>query len=308
MSRFAPTRIGRPGPASAGRFGTAPSAGSRSAVSRVRPAREIRQAGLAPSAVHEVLAGPGQALDPGTRTLVDRRFGHDFSRVRIHADAEAGRSAAAVGAQAYAVGRHVVFRNGFRPERAADHALLAHELAHVVQQGFADVPADPLAIGLEDDPLEHEADRAAAAALSSAARGVHAQARSAGLSLHRSTAPLVQRAKEKPTCDTDQADLPYRFSFESSTGGSWSRKILEPEHDGFSGDIRANRKGEGLGRLYVILKLFTCGGSEEATFEFPGDGEYHYFDFGGLDNDQKYSFLVGKKAGTGTIQGDGYFT
>ncbi len=307
MAWLAATRMGRPGPATGGRFGTAPSAVLRSTTSRVQPAREIRQAGIAPSAVHEVLAGPGQALDAGIRTLVDRRFGHDLSRVRIHADAEAGRSTAAVDAQAYTVGRHVVFRNGFHPERAADRALLAHELAHVVQQGFADVPADPVVIGSENDPLEREADRAAGAALS-AASGVHAQAPSAPSWRQQSTVPVLQRAKEKPTCDTALAGLPYRFTFETTTGGSWSQKILKPQADGVSGDIRANRKGEGLGRLYVTLALYTCEGSEEDTFEFPADGAYHYFDFGGLDNNRKYSFLVAKKAGFGTIQGNGFIT
>ncbi|MEN8175210.1 MAG: DUF4157 domain-containing protein [Pseudomonadota bacterium] len=256
--------------------------------------------------MNEVLTGQGQALDAKNRRTFGRRFGHDFSRVRVHADAEAGRSAAAVDALAYTVGRHVVFRNGFRADRVADRALLAHELAHVVQQGFADVPADTLAIGPEGDALECEADRAAGVDLRSAASGVEAQAWSAPLRLQRAPAPLLQRAKEKPTCDTDQASLPYRFDFESSAGGSWSRKILRPTQNGFGGDIRADRKVEGLGMLDGFLKLFTCGGSEEKLFEFEADGKYHSFDFPGLDNDEKYSFLVGKKTGTGTIKGNGF--
>jgi hypothetical protein len=63
-------------------------------------------------------------------------FGHDFSRVRIHADAEADRAAAAVDAQAYTVGTHIVFAAGrYVPHVAKGHTLLAHELAHTVQQG-----------------------------------------------------------------------------------------------------------------------------------------------------------------------------
>lgn len=58
-----------------------------------------------PPIVHEVLRSPGQPLDPAARTLMEPRFGHDFSRVRVHADAAAHESARAVGALAYTVGK-----------------------------------------------------------------------------------------------------------------------------------------------------------------------------------------------------------
>src|SRR5262245_26575731 len=47
----------------------------------------------APAIVHDVLRSPGQPLDFATRTSFERRFGHDFSKVRIHADSQAARSA-----------------------------------------------------------------------------------------------------------------------------------------------------------------------------------------------------------------------
>jgi hypothetical protein len=88
----------------------------------------------APS-VDRVLAGPGAALEPGLRRDMEKRFGHDFSRVRIHHDAEAGRSARDVSAQAYTVGRQIVFGAGrFTPGTLEGRRLLAHELTHVVQQ------------------------------------------------------------------------------------------------------------------------------------------------------------------------------
>jgi hypothetical protein len=58
----------------------------------------------APSIVHEVLASPGHPLDPSTRAFVEPRFGHDFSQVRVHADAKAAESARAVDALAYTAG------------------------------------------------------------------------------------------------------------------------------------------------------------------------------------------------------------
>ena len=88
-----------------------------------------------PPIVHEVLGAPGQPLDAATRSLMEPRFGHDFSRVRVHTDAKAAESARAVNALAYTVGREVVFGAGqYRPASVSGRRLLAHELTHVAQQ------------------------------------------------------------------------------------------------------------------------------------------------------------------------------
>jgi hypothetical protein len=91
---------------------------------------------IAPSAsIHHVLNTPGQQLDAGTRAVLEPRFGQDFSGVRVHSDPAAGRSAQSIGARAYTVGSHVVFGAGeYRSGTADGRHLLAHELAHVVQQ------------------------------------------------------------------------------------------------------------------------------------------------------------------------------
>ena len=89
----------------------------------------------APPIVHEVLRSPGPPLDVATSALMEPRFGHDFSRVRIHADAKAAESAQAIGARAYTVGRDIVFGAGqYAPRTSAGQRLLAHELTHVLQQ------------------------------------------------------------------------------------------------------------------------------------------------------------------------------
>ncbi len=90
----------------------------------------------APPEVGQVLSTPGRALDPATHEFMASRFGTDFSDVRIHTDARAARSAEAVGARAYTVGNNVVFGAGqYDPAGEGGRRLLAHELAHVVQQG-----------------------------------------------------------------------------------------------------------------------------------------------------------------------------
>jgi hypothetical protein len=89
----------------------------------------------APPVVQEVLRSPGQPLDVATRTFMEPRFGHSFANVRVHTDDLAAASAGAVDARAYTVGSHVAFGTGqFHPESPGGRKLIAHELAHVVQQ------------------------------------------------------------------------------------------------------------------------------------------------------------------------------
>jgi hypothetical protein len=88
-----------------------------------------------PAIVHEVLRSAGESLDPATRAFMEPRFGHDFSQVRVHTDSKAAESARDLDANAYTVGRNIVFgADQFRPETRAGRRLLTHELTHVVQQ------------------------------------------------------------------------------------------------------------------------------------------------------------------------------
>lgn len=117
----------------------------------------------APSIVHDVIASSGQALDAVTQSDMERRFAHDFSRVRIHTDARAAASAQAVQAHAYTVGQHVVFGAGrFAPTTHEGRHLLAHELAHTVQQENAGERRQHRLIVRDSDSAdERAADRAA---------------------------------------------------------------------------------------------------------------------------------------------------
>jgi hypothetical protein len=113
--------------------------------------------------VHEVLRSPGQPLDANTRAFMEPRFGHDFSRVRVHSDASAAESARAVNALAYTVGQDIVFEAGrYAPGASEGRRLLAHELTHVVQQGNAtSTSGSPLTLGGAQDGWEGEAERMA---------------------------------------------------------------------------------------------------------------------------------------------------
>ena len=111
------------------------------------------------AAVGTALAGEGSPLDDGTRGTMEKRFGRDLSHVRVHADSSAGESARAIGARAYAYGRDVVFGPGeYRPRSDSGQRLIAHELAHVVQQsGRRD--GGP-ALGARNSPSERQARHA----------------------------------------------------------------------------------------------------------------------------------------------------
>jgi hypothetical protein len=86
------------------------------------------------SQIH-TLRGGGNPLSESMRSFFEPRFGYDFSQVRVHTDARAAEIVRAVNAQAFTIGRDVVFGAGeYAPETGVGRQLLAHELTHVVQQ------------------------------------------------------------------------------------------------------------------------------------------------------------------------------
>ena len=86
--------------------------------------------------IHEALRSPWRPLDAATRAFFEPRFGQGFGDVRVHTDPTAARSAQAANARAYTIGRDVVLGKGQHSRGpSANRRLLAHELAHVVQQG-----------------------------------------------------------------------------------------------------------------------------------------------------------------------------
>jgi hypothetical protein len=77
----------------------------------------------------------GSPLPPTIRNFFEPRFGHDFSGVKIHNDANAAKSAESLNAQAYTTNNHIVFNtNKFSPDSDSGKNLLAHELTHTIQQ------------------------------------------------------------------------------------------------------------------------------------------------------------------------------
>ncbi len=125
----------------------------------------------APSAgamVQSVSSSPGSRLASGVRQQMESHFNVSFDGVRVHTDKAAAASADAVSAQAYAVGQHIVFsRSSYSPGTPAGRHLLAHELAHTIQQRGASRSLQPklTSDAGSEGVAEREADSAAAAVM-----------------------------------------------------------------------------------------------------------------------------------------------
>ncbi len=81
------------------------------------------------------MRGGGQPLPQSERAFFEPRFGYDFSRVRLHTDANAAEAASALNARSFAIGEHMAFGAGeYVPNASHGRRLVAHELTHILQQ------------------------------------------------------------------------------------------------------------------------------------------------------------------------------
>ena len=137
-----------------------------SALGRSPLAREAEQgAGIkADGTVHsdvqsaiDSTRGGGTGLDAGVAERMSGSLG-DLSDVRVHTDDTADKLNRSVSARAFATGTDVYFAQGeYNPGSAAGDRLIAHELAHVVQQRGAGA-SGPLTVSQPGDAMEREAD------------------------------------------------------------------------------------------------------------------------------------------------------
>jgi hypothetical protein len=133
---------------------------------------KAREGGINPATDAEGVRselGSGASLGGDVRSRMETGFGHDFSRVRVHTDSRAAELSDRLNARAFTVGSDVAFAAGeYRPGTLVGDALIAHELAHVLQQQDARVSASPQRIdGAQYDGLEQDADNAAVSVMSS---------------------------------------------------------------------------------------------------------------------------------------------
>lgn len=155
------------------------------------------------SLVQDVLGSPGQPLEPPLRDEMEQRFSHDFSSVRVHQDAAAAESASHVNALAYTVGDHLVFgQNQYAPSSGEGQELLAHELAHVVQQRSNTHASDETHV-LESKSAETEANRAASSVRAGRSVAMSPLPVTSGKVLQRQP----PKAEQKPAQNIDQMPM-----------------------------------------------------------------------------------------------------
>lgn len=227
-----------------------------------------------PESVHRTLSSPGRPLDPGTRAFMESRFGHDFSQVRIHTDSVAGDSARAINAHAYTAGNDIAFAPGrYRPDSHSGRHLLAHELAHTVQQGGLQRRASDLAVDTAPDSrLEQEAESAAHAVMhGSGAPGIASRPSRAAISRAKGDIATKPINGKKPKTKTSAAGAHLvtptaEASQEVDTKGTTvalEEFIVEPF-------FLPAEKGPGASAIYEGM---ANGGSLESTLELTGSAK-----------------------------------
>ncbi len=205
---------------------------------------------ILPSHVDKAIGATGQPLGPETRPLMEQRFGHDFSKVRIYSDSEAANSTATLNARAYTLGSNIVFGAGeYAPQTRSGKSLLAHELAHVAQQGGTPAAIrGRLSMSNPAESHEQSADAVARAVMNtsmpsgSAALRIREQLRMTALS-----SPVIQRAvktwggdfdtdKYESTKDPGMDGVEIELRFKPSTN-------VNAELIGMTQSVRPSEKG-----------------------------------------------------------------
>jgi hypothetical protein len=226
--------------------------------------------------------GGGETLPAGARRGMEKAFGYDFSRVRVHHDSEAGSISREINALAFTHGRDIYFGSGmYKPNDTAGRRLLAHELTHVVQQGQAErAPAKSAAPAIADSARHapdqtiqrlsdfvtsapHEVNNLASAIVNGTPVGVtwpilngtqfwsHAAVRAA---LNRPTLKFTQLANGTVNAEVDTlpADNVGGFDETVLAAGPWS--TVAPK-----------------ATIGALLPLAACAGAGNTTFQAIGD-------------------------------------
>jgi Domain of unknown function (DUF4157) len=189
------------------------------------------------SAVHEALRSVGRPLEAAARADMEARLGADFSDVRVHTDGMAHRAAESVGAHAFTSGSHVVFQRGrYDTGSVAGRRMLAHELAHVVQQRRGPVAgtetADGISVSDPGDFFERQAEAIAAYAVREAPTGAPPDAQPG---MHEETT-----SGQKPVQHRGDPSTPVqRWAFVPDDFVDGATAVVDPNDPALDGNMKA---------------------------------------------------------------------
>jgi hypothetical protein len=193
------------GPEKSGKQGAPSETGSNSnagSAIRLKSANRTSNASTDVQTIYGRL-GAGRPLDTAPRSRMESAFGQDFSYVRIHTDSQAASLSTELNARAFTLGNSIAFASGeYKPGAIVGDALLAHELAHVVQQrGGSDGPAAMTKAKHDDGPLEGEANRSALGAVLS----LWSRGKSGFAELTRSAVPRLRSGVRLQRCTCERS-------------------------------------------------------------------------------------------------------
>ncbi|NUN14561.1 MAG: DUF4157 domain-containing protein [Myxococcales bacterium] len=235
-----------------------------------------RPGSMSPVAIQHGLGG-GTTLEPRLRADMEQRFGSPFSDVRVHTDHQAGILSKQHAAKAFTVGNHVAFAPGqYRPDTLDGKLLIAHELAHTIQQSTGHAHAGMS--GAMESRFEQDADRAVMNAMLESDLAPTSGLQSSGLQFQACSdkekpKPLFEQLKNETDAytlataigritDTELTELAGKASATSALaraiqweqawrGRQWS-KLAQ----------LARSKGEGFVEVYIdrVVDLIAAGG------------------------------------------------
>ncbi|MCI0401520.1 MAG: DUF4157 domain-containing protein [Gammaproteobacteria bacterium] len=184
------------------------------------------------------LRGGGEPLPQSLRAFFEPRFGRDFSEVRVHTDAKAAESTRAVNALAYTVGQNIVFGAGqYVPRATQSIRLLAHELAHVIQQSRGTGSwQGKVKIGEASSHYEREADTVAE-------QVTHGQKASVILRLSEATAQRTMICSKPLEVEIPGLDLGHAYI--DDTGRDDCMGANEKGNYAVTGDLPLSQKIRG---------------------------------------------------------------
>ena len=211
--------------------------GSQASASIMAKARDGGLSHIDEPASIQNQLGPGSPLDTGIRSRMESAFGHDFSRVRIHNDSRASALSSRMNARAFTIGDDISFGSGeYKPGSLEGEALIAHELAHVVQQEGSlqgGAPKDPAAYSA----LEDDADRSAVGAVVS----LWGKAKGAVTNFSRQALPRLKTGLRLSRCNQATPRLRKSTVAPATTGNcgqyswgiQWSIENVTPSTQGW---------------------------------------------------------------------------
>ncbi|MFL6260722.1 MAG: DUF4157 domain-containing protein [Thermoanaerobaculia bacterium] len=228
--------------------------------------------------------GEGRPLTAGVRSRMEGALGTGLGSVRLHTDATASRLAGRFNAHAFAVGPHVAFGAGeYQPGTLAGDALLAHELAHVVQQRGSTDGAAMASPSPASGPLEHDADRSAAGVVAGLWAGAGRLSRAmaprlrSGLSLQRCHKKKEVKSPTAGACpSTDAKEIAklkaglqstFKLSAVVEEGKAcWTKGELEKVGKGLA-QLSDPQRAAIVGITLKRVKTTTCDGSPPGCFQ-----------------------------------------